>query len=115
MMGTSAKRQLLAIVFGGAMVCIASNVIARPVSSLGRIEPLDGVYQLAGPSDISVVAELRVVEGQMVDRGDVLATLDTFKIRQTEVRRAQVALEHASLHRVVHHTTAFTLTARSSQ
>ncbi len=94
-MGGTAKRQLLAVVCGAAMLCVASSVTARPVSSLGRIEPLNGVYQLAGPSDLSVVAELRVVEGQMVSRGDVLATLDTFKIRQAELQRAQVASKHA--------------------
>lgn len=68
---------------------------ARSVSSLGRIEPLDGVYQLAGPSDISVVSELRVQEGDRVEKGQVLATLDTYQLRLAELKHAEVALDHA--------------------
>ncbi|NJN50941.1 MAG: HlyD family efflux transporter periplasmic adaptor subunit [Gammaproteobacteria bacterium] len=67
----------------------------RAISSLGRIEPQDGVFQLAGPSEISVVAELRVREGDMVERGDVLATLDTHQVQSTQVKRAEVDLDYA--------------------
>jgi HlyD family secretion protein len=68
---------------------------ARAVSSLGRIEPLNGVYKLAGPSELSVVASLRVQEGDRVERGQVLATLDTYELRRAEVKRAEVDLDHA--------------------
>ena len=83
------------VVLGVALLWASSAVSARSVSSLGRIEPLDGVYQLAGPSETSVVAQLLVAEGQIVSRGDVLATLDTFDVRTAEVRRADVDLDHA--------------------
>ena len=50
-------------------VLFAGLVEARMISSLGRIEPLDGVYQLAGPSEGSVVSEIRIQEGDFVERG----------------------------------------------
>lgn len=78
-----------------SLVCFSPLALGRAVSSLGRIEPLNGVYRLAGPSDLSVVSKLRVVEGQFVEEGDLLATLDTYELRQAEVKRAQVAVDHA--------------------
>ena len=78
-----------------SLMSMAQAAAARAVSSLGRVEPHDGVYQLAGPSDISVVAELRVDEGQMVAKGEVLATLDTHEVQSAEVKRAEVDLDHA--------------------
>jgi len=68
---------------------------ARAVSSLGRIEPHNGVYKLAGPSEISVVASLRIAEGERVSAGQVLATLDSYDLRSAELKRAEVDLEHA--------------------
>ena len=74
---------------------VATAAEARSVSSLGRIEPLDGVYQLAGPSEGSVVSEIRVQEGDFVERGQILATLDTYGIRKAEENAAMVGLDHA--------------------
>lgn len=71
------------------------SALGRNVSSLGRIEPHHGVYELAGPSEIAVVSDLLVEEGDGVTRGQVLARLDTYAVRQAEVHRAEVALEHA--------------------
>jgi HlyD family secretion protein len=68
---------------------------ALAVSSLGRVEPLHGVYKLAGPSETSVVARLRVSEGDHVSAGQVLATLDSHELRAAELQRAEVDLEHA--------------------
>lgn len=81
----------------GAMLgsALPTDALARNVSCLGRIEPHDGVFQLAGPSDLSVVSEIRVQEGDRVEAGQVLATLDTFGLRQAELTHAQVALDHA--------------------
>jgi HlyD family secretion protein len=76
-------------------VTVPYDAAARGVSSLGRIEPHDGVFQLVGPSEIAVVAELLVDEGDLVKRGDVLARLDTYAIKAAEVKRVQVALDHA--------------------
>ncbi len=72
-----------------------SAAAAREISSLGRIEPHQGVFHLAGPSEIAVVSELLVEEGARVERGQMLARLDTYRVLDAEVQRAQVALDHA--------------------
>jgi HlyD family secretion protein len=74
---------------------VAPSAEARSVSSLGRIEPHNGVYRLAGPSEISVVAKLEVQEGDQVSAGQTLAKLDSHDLRAAELNRAQVDLEHA--------------------
>lgn len=67
----------------------------RGISSLGRIEPHNGVIRLAGPSESAVVSELLVEEGDHVEQGQTLAHLDTHAIKAAEVQRGQVALDHA--------------------
>ena len=67
----------------------------RSVSALGRIEPKNGVYHIAGPSDASVVSELLVKEGQLVKKGDDLARLDIYGIRSAELQSARVNLDLA--------------------
>lgn len=82
----------------GLAVCHCTPTFAADapaVSSLGRIEPHNGVYRLSGPSEISVVANLRVEEGDRVSAGQVLATLDSHDLRAAELKRAQVGLDHA--------------------
>ena len=60
----------------------------RPVTALGRLEPLGGVIHVAGPSRPgSVIAELKVDEGDDVREGDVLAVLDTLPEAQARVAR----------------------------
>ncbi|MEO0436198.1 MAG: efflux RND transporter periplasmic adaptor subunit [Pseudomonadota bacterium] len=68
---------------------------ADDVSALGRIEPRDGIFQLAGPSEQAVVSNLLVAEGEVVSAGQVLARLDTFELRQAEVQRAAIEIEYA--------------------
>ena len=87
-----AQWTLLVSIVGACTTLAASE---RAISSLGRIEPHNGVYRLAGPSEISVVATLTVEEGDQVAAGQVLATLDTHDLRAAEVRRAEVDLGHA--------------------
>ncbi|MFB3105997.1 MAG: efflux RND transporter periplasmic adaptor subunit, partial [Pseudomonadales bacterium] len=77
------------------LMSAATFALARSVTSLGRIEPLNGVYQIAGPTDASVVSKLWVEEGQMVDQGDILATLDTYGLRNAEVKITEVDLDLA--------------------
>ena len=76
------------------LLLCAPDVIAG-VSALGRIEPKNGVYQLAGPAESAVVADLLVEEGQTVAAGDALARLDNFAMLDAEVGRAEVELDHA--------------------
>lgn len=72
----------------------------RSVSSLGRIEPLNGVLRLAGPSGGSagaaVVQELSVDEGDWVEAGQVLAILDSHALRRAEVARLEAIVSNAS-------------------
>ncbi|MEQ8485606.1 MAG: efflux RND transporter periplasmic adaptor subunit [Pseudomonadales bacterium] len=81
-----------------AIVVLLANVTwadARSVSSLGRIEPHQGVVRLAGPSELAVVSELLVEEGDRIAKGQVLARLDSHAVRAAELKRAEVALAHA--------------------
>ncbi|MEM1145952.1 MAG: efflux RND transporter periplasmic adaptor subunit [Pseudomonadota bacterium] len=73
----------------------APGALAVDVSALGRIEPDKGVYQLAGPSELAVVDQLMVREGDRVSAGQVLARLDTFSLRSAEVERARIELKYA--------------------
>jgi len=71
---------------------------ADTITCLGRIEPLDGVRVLAGPSgsgSASVITELRVKEGEWVEQGQVLAVLDDQLLRQAEVDQHKELLEEA--------------------
>jgi HlyD family secretion protein len=63
----------------------------RAISSLGRIEPHNGIIQLAGPSGGSgagsVIKSLLVKVGDWVDPEQVIAYLDSYILRQAEVAR----------------------------
>ena len=72
----------------------------RSVSSLGRIEPLNGVLKLAGPSGNgltgAVIKELLVAEGDWVEKDQILARLDSHAVRVAEVARLQAVLKNRS-------------------
>ena len=80
-------------------VVISAQAYADTITCLGRIEPLDGVRVLAGPSGFSgagaVIAELRVDEGDWVEDGQVLAILDGHPLHQAEVARQEELLAEA--------------------
>jgi len=76
----------------------------RAVSALGRLEPEDGIYYLAGPSGSgSVISELHVDEGTAVKRGQVIAVLDTAPSLEAEVARLRAELDNAKSELVRHH------------
>ena len=72
----------------------------RSVSSLGRIEPLNGVLKLAGPSGNgltgAVIKELLVAEGDWVEKDQILARLDSHAVRVADVARLQAVLKNRS-------------------
>jgi len=78
-------------------VFFVATVQARGVSCLGRVEPNNGIYRLAGPAAVSVVAELRADEGAKVSKGDILATLDGYALARAEGERAAAELDYAKL------------------
>ena len=67
------------------------------VSALGRIEPKHGVIRVGAPSTPeavsgAIVTELRVEAGDDVTTGQVLAVVDTARVLQAAVARAQAGL-----------------------
>ena len=71
----------------------------RVISSLGRLEPENGVVQLAGPSgggvSASVIKSLEVAEGDWVEKDQVVARLDSYALREAEVGRLKAILANA--------------------
>ncbi len=76
--------------------CITVAAQERSISCLGRLEPKDGVINLAGPSSGSgVIKELSVAEGDWVEQGQQIALLDTHDLRKAEVARLEAVLRNA--------------------
>ena len=71
----------------------------RAISSLGRLEPENGVVQLAGPSGGgltgAVMKSLVVAEGDWVEKDQVVARLDSYDLRTAEVDRLEAVLTNA--------------------
>jgi len=81
-----------------APVSAAPLLVERPkaVSALGRLEPKDGVIEVAGPSDLSVVlSSLEVDKGDPVEPGQLIAVLDKAAVRQADVERLEAKLANA--------------------
>ena len=80
---------------------VLQNAHAEPrvISSLGRLEPENGVVQLAGPSggDMAgaVMTSLAVAEGDWVEKGQVVARLDSYNLRAAEVAKLEAVLTNA--------------------
>jgi HlyD family secretion protein len=73
-----------------------TGVEGRTVTSLGRIEPRNGVIRVAGPSGASpVIAELLVEVGDRVEAGQVIARLDSHALRRAEEQRLRAELDNA--------------------
>lgn len=80
---------------------VAEAVAMKPtapaaVTALGRLEPKDGVFRVAGPSDFAIVLhELRVDDGDPVEEGQVIAILDSYAPRKAMVARVEAELQNA--------------------
>ncbi|WP_247215360.1 ABC exporter membrane fusion protein [Synechococcus sp. C9] len=89
------------------------------IAALGRIQPEGEIITLSAPSSIegARVAELLVKEGDRVQPGQVLATLDTTRKRQVEVQLAQneVAIAQAQLNQVLAGAKTGDIQARQAQ
>lgn len=82
-----------------ALLLLVSGAAAqgeRRVTALGRLEPRDGVIQLAGPAQPAVViTELLVEEGDRVEEGQRIAVLDGYSLYAAEIVRLTALLERA--------------------
>lgn len=68
------------------------------VTALGRIEPAGGVIRLAGPARfVVVVDELFVTRGEVVEAGQIVATVDSIGVEEAEVAQLRAELAHAEL------------------
>jgi HlyD family secretion protein len=75
----------------------------RAVTALGRLEPEDGIYRVAGPSgQAAVIFELRVEEGDRVAIGDVIAVLDTVPLIEADIARLRAELANAKSEQARH-------------
>lgn len=92
----SAPRLLIVFSLLVAQLAVAEQ---RMISSLGRLEPENGVVQLSGPSggglSGAVLTSLAVAEGDWVDEGQVVARLDSYDLRTAEVARLEAVLTNA--------------------
>ncbi len=77
----------------------AASASERGVSSLGRLEPQNGVIRLSGPSGVgmsgSVIKKLSVKEGDWVEEAQIVAYLDSYDLRRAEVARLEAILDNA--------------------
>ena len=88
----------LSLIIATALVLAVPHGLAqeRSISCLGRLEPKDGVINLAGPSSGSgVIKSLSVAEGDWVEEGQQIALLDTHELRKAEVNRLEAVLRNA--------------------
>jgi HlyD family secretion protein len=66
------------------------------VTALGRLEPRGGVIRVAGPSQAAVViSELFVAEGDVLEKGQVIARLDSHARNRARVQARVAELEEA--------------------
>jgi HlyD family secretion protein len=67
------------------------------VAALGRLEPRHGVRRIAGPPRAAVVIEeLRIEEGDRVERGQIIAVLAGIGLQRAEVSRFEAELGNAA-------------------
>lgn len=68
----------------------------RGVSALGRIEPKNGLIQVAGPPrPAAVIGKLLVEEGTEVEEGQVIAVLVGIEVQRAELERLSAVLANA--------------------
>jgi len=84
------------VLFFGLVFSICASAQERVISSLGRLEPENGVVKLAGPSGGglagAVLKSLEVAEGDWVENNQIVARLDSYNLRKAEVARLEAIL-----------------------
>ena len=102
-MGSVALRSQLRDVPVGLPV--ATSAPRANVMALGRIEPVSEVVRIAAPAaqDSGRIAEILIVEGDFVQRGQVIARLDTGARTAAALQQAEatLALRQAALAKII--------------
>jgi HlyD family secretion protein len=84
---------------GPSVPAVSAAPVEAPtrVSARGRLEPVDGLLRIAGPSSpsVAVVARLFVEEGSRVEAGQLLATIDTEAVLEARVQEVDAELRNA--------------------
>ncbi|WP_191621245.1 efflux RND transporter periplasmic adaptor subunit [Marinihelvus fidelis] len=80
------------------LLSMSSAFAESPVAALGRLEPQGGIVRIAAPSTPlslagSVLSSLEVAEGDMVEKGQLLAVTDAEPALQTAVNTARAELD----------------------
>ena len=95
---------LIVVVTGGVAVSYSSSIAKQTqtasaatdfgVGALGRIDPQSEVIKVNAPSTMepAVVQQLTVEVGQKVERGQILAVLDSNQREQADVEKAKASL-----------------------
>ena len=75
---------------------VSAEATPTHVAALGRLEPQDGIFSVAGPAGRpAVIAELKVDEGDRVEEGAVIAILDDAALKRAELTRAKATRQDA--------------------
>jgi HlyD family secretion protein len=72
-------------------IAVAATPLVETVSALGRLEPEGEVIQVFAPTSLEGVRveSLSVSHGQRIQKGDVIAVLDSYARRQASLQEAQ--------------------------
>ncbi len=97
---TGCKRWTLAricVALSGVVLFGPAASAEDSVTALGRLEPRGGVIRVAGPSQMAVViAELAVDEGDRLEKGQLVARLDSYATSRARVSAREAELEEAN-------------------
>jgi len=104
--GTGGSFVTVQAVKGGAAYADATqDIVVAPaaaptpnrVAARGRLEPAGGVIRIAGPAarQPAVVAEIKVAEGEWVEKGQVIAILDGVPLLSATVQRLEALARNA--------------------
>ena len=87
------KRGVALCACGLWLASLAASAQAQDVSARGRLEPRNGSRSIAGPSDaVAVVKTLLVEEGDAVRRGQTIAVMDMFDVRDAAVAKIEAEM-----------------------
>jgi len=79
-----------------ALVAAEALADSGSVTALGRLEPADGVIRVSGPSlPAVVIVELLVDEGDVLEKGQLIARLDTAGRHRAQVEAMRARLQGA--------------------